>query len=377
MKFEVVLRNLSPVFSADPQKVKVTADGDFVSAKERSAFACTRVRRLSVASTDTESGGFAIKDVPVVPGNTMRNLLRRTMLERIVLPQLKGNTLLSIEAYAGAFTGAANSKPEGSPATMSETVTIRNHPFLGLFGGGPRMIQGRMKVDTLYPIHRDCLRIIGDGYQEGMVSGQITDLVWLRRVDPITKLTEEDAAQVIQGGVDTAVQWVVDLLAASDAKKSKRAANDDEKTEPADAEEVAKGLGTFNAHEVVIPGIDWVFQINIDNPTPAQQGMILQAIAKMPALSLAGGHAKGYGRFKIKDVVVDGRPCWVNDYYSDDKLITAALDALDEALDELNGKDFEYFVESTDYRKAEKAKADKANGKAKGKGKTKANAEVA
>lgn len=373
MKFEIVLRNLSPVFSADPQKAKVTADGEFVSAKQRDAFACTRIRRLSVASADKESGGFTTKDVPVVPGNTMRNLLRRTMLEQIVLPQIKGNSMLSIQAYAGAFSGTASSKPEGVPASMSETVTIRNHPFLGLFGGGPRMIQGRMKVDNLYPIHRDCLRIIGDGYEEDMVSGKITDLVWLRRVDPITKITEEDAAEVIQGGVDTAVQWVVDMLAASDANKTKRTAKKEELTESADAEEIAKGLGTFNAHEVVIPGVDWVLQINIDNPTPAQQGMILHAIAKMPELSLAGGHAKGYGRFKIKDVIVDGQPCWVNDTYSDDEVVTLALDALDEAIDGITGKDFEYFVESTAYRKEEKAKADAA----KGKGKAKAKAEVA
>lgn len=343
MKITVVLRNISPLFSATPGADRISVTGQINPPLNVASFPFTRTRRMHIPANIGDK--TVPVPVPVIPGNTMRNLLRRSILNNLVLPHIEGRDKLSIGAYAAAFSGNATGRPEGV-ATFDEIVANRRHVFLGLFGGGPRMMQGRLTVDTLYPIHRDALRVIGEGYEERIVSGDITDTVWLRRMDPILATRDENAQDVIEGGRAALTQWAIDGLAASAAKRSKK-----ETGEEAEGDD-PRGLKTFNAHEVVIPGIDWVLKIDLDKPTPAQVGLVLAGINKMAEMPIAGGFSKGYGKFNIQDVTLDGEWIWQGNGFADNETLTHYFDAMANELEEITAKPFESFIASTKAAKA-------------------------
>lgn len=339
MEIQVILRNVSPIFSAAPGANTIALNGTI--NPPQGGFPLTRQRTLKVAA-ETPEGAIKPVYVPVVPGNTMRNLLRRTMLEKLILPCFDDGQQVGIGAYAAMYSGNATGNPEGAPSTFDEVVTMRSHPFIGLFGGGPRMLEGRLMVDSMFPIHMNSLRVIGPGHESRMISGNITDVVWTRRVDPILKMNETDGASVIKGGASAANQWITDLLESNKAKSAKKKAKDEPDEASFDDVKVARGLNAFNAHEVVVPGVQWVWRIAVDQPTEAQVGMILSAISHIQSARVAGGHAKDYGRVVIEEVELDGQSVWSGTQL--DESTGGYMDALASAMDELDIASFDQFV---------------------------------
>lgn len=340
MQLNVIIRNTTPVFSAAPGAVKVDIHGKV----KPEGFPLTRARTLTVAAV---MGDGVVRPVPlpVVPGNTMRNMLRRAMLKHLIEPAVRERGQLTIGAYAATYSGNASGNPDGVPNSFDEIVALRAHPFIGLFGGGPRMLEGRLMVDSLYPLHVHAQRVIGDGYEERLVSGDITDIVWTRRIDPITRIKTAEQASLIEKGPDAVAGWIQDLWAKSEGAAAKRKKKGAEVESEDSDEKSARGLQAMNAHEVVIPGIDWLWRINADNPTEAQIGLILSALAHLPEENLAGGHAKDYGRFTIENITLGGQSIWnAGAYHSD--LVSSYMDALAEELDEIKPADFERFAAS-------------------------------
>lgn len=342
MQFEVLIRNTTPIFSAAPGSNYVTLDGTFNPPLGVTRFPVVRTRTMSVAA-DTGDGVIKAVMLPVVPGNTMRSLLRRTMLREVVEPALRANAAqLSIGAYATAYAGNASGNPDGLPSTFDEVAVMRSHPFIGLFGGGPRMLEGRLRVDSLYPIHQHAERIIGSDYSNEMMRGSITQVTWARRVDPILNLGNEDDVAVIQDGAKAVNTWINVLLASNKSSKTKvkKGAED-----AAPEEESARGLRAFNAHEVVIPGVKWLWRFNIDRPTDAQVGLVLLALNKLNNQSIAGGHSKDYGRFVIEGVTLNGDSVWSGGGVEGEST-EGYYDAIAEAIDGLSGAEFEQFAAS-------------------------------
>lgn len=332
MKFTVIARNQTPIHSSDPVKSTITLDGTIGATR---GFPFIRMRSTLLPYADSE-GVMRTGRVPCVPQNTMRNLLRRAMLEQVMDVQ-KERGSIDVGAYAGAYAGNATGNPEGIPSSFDETIKVRGHVFFGLFGGGPRMIKGRLSVDSLYPIHAYAARVLEEGLEDRFVSGKILDAVWIRRVDPISKVDEEKAVEVIKGGAQAVTDWSIASLANARKAKGKDA-------EGAEDELTARGLNAFNAHEVVIPGIDWSWRFRADRPTDAQVGLILKGIKNIVDLEMqvGGGHARDYGKVTIEDVLIDGQSVWAGDSYQDSTL--RYFDALADALENISAQDFEEFV---------------------------------
>lgn len=341
MKFEVKLRNISPIFSAAPGAATVSLDGSINPLG--GGFPLIQQRTLGVLSEDSDGETLTRSRLPIVPANTMRNLLRRTMLKHTLEQTIRDRGKLSIDAFAAAYAGSATGNPDGQPNTFDDIVTLRNHMFIGLFGGGPRMLEGKLRVENLYPIHQNAQRIIGDGYEDSAVQGYLLDIIWTRRVDPITRLLDKNDIETIEGGIESVNGWVSKLLEDSAANVKKRKKTDDSAT---DSDEKTgknlRGLNAFNAHEVVIPGVPWLWRFTVDQPTSAQVGLILQALSNLDKMSVAGGHSKGYGNVVLEEATMDGKPV-----LQDGKLAQVAmqyLDSLAEELDTLDVSVFEQFA---------------------------------
>lgn len=342
MQIEIVIRNITPIFSAAPGSQRIALDGTLNPPANVTDFPLTRTRSMRVVAESGDSASKAVS-IPVVPGNTMRSLLRRTMLKDVIEPALcEKSAQLSIGAYVTAYAGNSSGNPDGVPSSFDEVVKMRAHPFLGLFGGGPRMLQGRLMIDSLYPIHQSALRIIGSDYINDSINGPITDFIWARRTDPVLQMGSAEDADVIVDGTQAANDWITNVLGAS-KKKAKAGKKTDDSAEESD--DNARGLKAFNAHEVVIPGVKWLWRINVDRPTDAQVGLILLAINKLTSQRIAGGHAKDYGRFVIDSVSLDGQDAWTATGVSGD-VAERYYDAIAEALDTMSAAEFEQFAAS-------------------------------
>lgn len=334
MKISVIFRNETPIHSSAPTKSTIDANG---TIGVPNAMPLTRMRTMRVPAPGMD-GSVSIRPLPCVPSNTMRNLLRRSALDT-VFNQLRGKATLDVGAYAAACSGNASGNPEGVAASFDETNAVRKHVFLGLFGGGPRMMKGRLSVDTMYPIVPDAARIIGDGFEDRMISGQILDVVWQRRVDPVEKLAFEAPEELITNAHSAITAWSIKNQEnkAKSAGKGKAA-----ESEGAGANE--RGLNAFNAQEVVIPGLDWLWGVRLENPSKAQAGLVLKAISDIAqrGMQVAGGNAKDYGKVNIQEVLVDGQSVWDGQSYT--ASMETYLDALAESLDEITADDFANFV---------------------------------
>lgn len=349
MKIEVILRNRSPLSSAAPGQKTISIDNVL---NVPNGFPLTAMRTMPIPVDGSDKPAF----VPVIPGNSIRNTLRRSMLD-VVMDQIRGKATLSIGAYAAAYSGNASGNPEGVPPLFDELLSVRNHVFLGLFGGGPRMIRGRLSVDTLYPLHASAHRVLGTGYEERYVGGRLTQYVWMNRKDPITRINSEEEAAIITDGQSQITSWALNLIDSSlrgaekrkakTGKGSKTAEDVDEDAAPAVKED--RGLNTLNAHEVTLPGIDWLLSLRLEKPTHAQVGLVLKGIEGLNSMTVGGGHSKGYGVVEVQEVLIkagsDSKHVWDGAGYNEE--VTDYFDELVESLDNINVSDFESFVRRT------------------------------
>ncbi|MPQ69348.1 type IV CRISPR-associated protein Csf2 [Pseudomonas sp. MWU12-2323] len=349
MKIEVILRNRSPLSSAAPGQKTISIDNVL---NVPNGFPLTAMRTMAIPVDGQDKPAF----VPVIPGNSIRNVLRRSMLS-LVLDQVRGKATMSIGAYAAACSGNASGNPEGVPPLFDELLSVRNHVFLGLFGGGPRMIRGRLSVDTLYPLHASAQRVLGAGYEDRYVAGRLTQYIWMNRKDPITRIASEEESSVITDGRAEITSWALNQINSSirgaEKRKTKTAksdkASDDAGVDAATAAKEDRGLNTLNAHEVTLPGIDWLLSIRIEKPTPAQVGLVLKGIEGLNSMTIGGGHSKGYGVVEVQEVQLKvgsvSTNVWDGIGYSED--VTGYFDELTEALDKIDVNDFESFVKRT------------------------------
>lgn len=302
MKIEVILQNLTPFHSSVPGDSRVDLQGRWASE----GFPCIRTRTMRFAriGADNDEDIPTVGTVPIVPANTLRHTLRSRMLNH-VLDQIRGKATLSIGAYTALSSGSTSGNPDGVKATFAELKTTAQHPFLGLWGGGPRMMEGKIKVDSAYAITQDYLPLLGP-YEELATNSKtrLLEVVFTRRVDPV--LGQQLDQELIDGGA-----------------------------------------AAITAHEHVIPGVNWLWRISARNPTNAQRGMILNALQELHGEQVGGMSRLEYGRFHIKSILVDGKPAW-NGHALDstNEQVATWLSSLADSLDEIEAGTIEAFAKS-------------------------------
>ena len=288
-RIDVVMTNTTPYHSSQPGESRCDINGRFV---QMGGFPCIRTMHMpfvcdpSVAFDDDEGGdGIASSRwLPVMPANSLRNSLRRALFG-LVMDRMAGDHTISTGAYAAALCGNASGTPDGIAANYAETLAVRNHVLLGLFGGGPRMIEGRLRVSDAKPIVADLEPLLPPGLQPFMVRGRLTAVRFGRRNDPLA-IDPVSAADVVAGGAESVTAWLAESAG--------------------DREDSPRGLRSFSAHEYVMPGVRWSWSIFLDRPTDEQLGAVLIAISAQEKMLHGGMSRIGYGEMRIDQVLVDG-----------------------------------------------------------------------
>lgn len=316
-----IVRNTTYAHSGSPEDARVTLDGKLAAQ----GFPLTRTNRMVVPSNaptpNPETGEMEMRNryVPFIPENTVRNRLRNLILDAMYDQLRETGQAVNLPCYATLQAGSATGNPDGIPSTFEESYRMRKHFFIGLFGGGPRMLKGRLKCDGFIPLIPSAQRILPPGFEERFISDKITQIRFIRRVDPVAKM-EEDDLDIIKDANEAITAWGLDKV------QKKLAKNEPEEGEA----KASRNIDSFTAIELIIPGVDFLSRVRMDSPTDAQIGAMLTAYENINSINVGGGFGRGYGEFVLQELFLNGEPVW-----SDGQLSDAASQYVDAFWDEV------------------------------------------
>ena len=297
---------------------------------------------------------------PVFPANGIRGRMRRCGAEVIKDKLKERGEKLSLEAYEVLQCGAPNGYPDSAIPKISEYRAALEHPYFGVFGGGPRMIRSSLRTDVMYPISEmTCsLGMIPQAFRQFATTEKyLTQVFSFSRNDDVLQMTDPMMFDVLKDPEKTIAEWheVIGRVveAEAQAEQAKEDAESGEKAAPKPKPVNYKQIRTWAGHEIVSPGTVFFFRASCLNPGEAQRGMFLKALEGFMNLQNLGGWVRnGYGRYRplvmdlydgdavipLFETGVDGRYKLLQNDTVDNYIL-----ALEEALEDVNAGEIEKF----------------------------------
>ncbi|MBU2786267.1 type IV CRISPR-associated protein Csf2 [Acidithiobacillus ferriphilus] len=279
----------SPLHIAAPDNLRFNPDNGESSHGVKGGMACTAVQRLPVLGANGKT--FAM---PVIAANNIAGRLRRHGAA-IILDALRAKgQKVSLPTYSILQCGAATGKPDGKPITYGDYKKTREHPYLGLFGGGPKMLRRGFRVHNSLPVTTETSELLGSlahpAAWEHLQDGVWFTKVWgFRRNDDLRMLA----------GIAQAESSIKDF---TEEFEKRQALIIEESSKEREEGGSKASTFTYSAVEFVVPGVVFGFTAELD-VDPAQTGLFLESMDRFAALERLGGHSRnGFGAFTFEDV---------------------------------------------------------------------------
>jgi CRISPR type IV-associated protein Csf2 len=295
-RFLAVLTTVSPLHITEPAADRITLDGKVMQGENGFPYARTTKMWLGgnpMVSDASEGASEAMKSVPCIPSNTIGGLLRRRAARQIFDHLVGRGEQLSINAYNVLECGAASGNPDRANPTVDEVVRGYRHPYFGVFGGGPRMLRRKLRVDTALAITEASVPYLHTHFGNALSTGRLTGVLWQRRNDDLLHVVDPITQQLT----------IANYLEGVNAYQDDKMAN---KAKVADDEKAPRGLDTFNALEHVAPGVHFALRLDLTEATQAQAGLLLSSLLALVELNRIGGQGRrGFGRFLLQSFVAE------------------------------------------------------------------------
>lgn len=296
-KIEGILRLTSPLHCAAVTSEKSNADGN--------------VTRTQTQPMVTVKG---LTRVPFFPGNDLRGRLRRKAASLIMASMKARGHKVSVDLYAGMNSGSISAQPDKAALTLEEVLRAQSNAYMGLFGGGSRILRSRFRVNDLMPVLKDLVdaRIIPEAYaslapvgstgeeQVGHVAGwQIRSERTSLRIDDVTRVMNGvEMAAIIDDAVNAVADKQSNVLAGREERKTSKAAakvGDIKKSEIATKQDT----GNMFSLEYIAAGMPMYFLLDMqDDVTDGHVGLMLLALRDLIREQALGGWVRiGFGRF--------------------------------------------------------------------------------
>jgi CRISPR type IV-associated protein Csf2 len=249
--------------------------------------------RESDTSTNTNIPDQSLFYLPVFPANDARGRLRRFAATEIFNILKANGQQISLGTYHGMTCGAVTGQPN-KEGNFEMAVRSGSHPFLGLFGGGPRMVPSALQINTLWPVLASTISagLVPLHYEDEKISlrpWKLTEAIFYRRIDDALVYTNGHAELTIRDYSSAVAEWIKELAAG--------------KTDAGENVRSKKQLQTFAGVEYVIPGTRLYTEIKIDTERVelAGLGLLIHAVAAFATRQAIGGWARiGFGNFESK-----------------------------------------------------------------------------
>lgn len=255
-----------------------------------------------------------VDTVPYFPGNDLRGRLRRKAAA-LVLDHITVAGKVKTDLYAGLTCGAVGATVD-SVVTVEEALRARNDVYMGLFGGGARLLRSRYRVADLLPVLASTVEAgcVPSAYGQddernwlpmnkertGPLAGvELIDRVNFFRVDDLFRVVRPDE---LGRYVENAAEAVAEQQAQTLISQMRRK---DDKAKARSGEirfsEVAgkADVGNMLSFQVIPAGTRMYFQLDFaDDVTDAHVGLMLLALRALVREQALGGWIRaGLGQF--------------------------------------------------------------------------------
>ncbi|MFP3637826.1 type IV CRISPR-associated protein Csf2 [Paraburkholderia sp. SIMBA_054] len=261
-----------------------------------------------------------VQMIPYFPGNDFRGRLRRhgadIVLDHItVVSKLKG-----VGLYAGLTSGSITNSPDTADLSAEEILRARENAYMGLFGGGARILRSRFQVADLIPVLADTIaagsvpKEYGDegelsfvptyhdrtGARKPIEGWQlVSKTTSYRRDDVLTVARPDEIVKYIEDAEEAVLEYQETILGARAVRKADKARV---KAGEIREDEQAKQAGLQNIFviETIATGTPLFCKIDFDNDIRDQHiGLALLALRSLVREQKLGGVVRaGLGQFR-------------------------------------------------------------------------------
>ena len=354
------LTTTSPLHIASPGTMRFDPATGRPVYTSKAGLPCTPTRSMefrlpaSVLETLPEAEErWPVLRLPVLPAQGLRGRLRRIAARSIEDALRERGERLSWASYQVLHCGAASGNPASETPSLTTVRAQAGDALLGLFGGGPYMLRGALRVANGYPtvaylidlgvIPRDTEDVIDNTHVRSLFSYEP-----IVRVDDAGQYRDDQAHEIITNYEDE----MLELLGKTAQARARRL----EGVEQKDGEEAVARASTraMSYVQCVRPGTPFHVSFSVRNATAAQAGLLLTSVASLvnDPVGLGGKTAVGYGavhasRFSV--TVEGGTPIalFTGDHHAlntDATLIAEFVQAHDATLDSVRAADIDALV---------------------------------
>lgn len=300
---QIQLNLTSPLYIAYPDNVDKTAN-------------VSRTTKLRLMNNGR------LYDLPIYPANGFRGGLRRAAAARVVEALSAKEGPVPGDLYLGLTCGASSASPDQTPKTVEEIIRGRGNVYMGLFGGGARLLSSMYRVSDMLPVLQATI-------ETGAVPDYLAELVMPKfqkegepakhagpwevmsertsiRVDDLYRVMRpEEIKAYVKNPLETVAAHQDGVLANKEGRKT----DGDTKTD------VSNMMGI----ETVAPGVPFYFCIDLDKDvTPGQVGMLLLSLRDLFQENAFGGWTRcGFGKVRVNQIKIayDDQDLAWSDFY--------------------------------------------------------------
>lgn len=332
-----------------------------------------------------------VQRVPYFPGNDLRGRLRRKAAALVLDRITASGGKVTPELYSGLTTGAITSSPDAN-LTVEEALRARRNVYMGLFGGGARLLRSRFQASDLIPVLASTIEVgmvperfgntddqnflpisnktVDTGSEKVPLQGwQLVQVTNVLRVDDLHRVLRPNE-------VEAYIENAATVVAAIQQKnlEGRKARKDTKAQAEAGAigkSEVSSKLETGNmmSFQSIMAGTPMHSLFELDNDvTDAHVGLMLLALQALVREQKLGGWCRaGLGRFDANLTLTrDGQamPVFASERAGSDAELSAQVtpfvDAAIAELSKLTEAELMEFFKERETDAASQTKVDKA-----------------
>lgn len=295
-RIEGLIRITSPLHCASPDSSLATPDKNETPTHQQRVLTSTGIQKI-----------------PYFPGNDLRGRLRRKAAS-LVLNQITAKEKVSVDLYAGLNAGAISAQPDGSDLSVEEALRARDNVYMGLFGGGARLLRSRYRTNDLIPVIADTVALgsvpavyadtsetnwLPQGYNGPAKGYELVETFQVLRVDDVMRVMRPD--DMLRYIEDAPAAVAARQALAIEQRTQRKADKAAVKAGDLKAAEVSgkRDIGNIMSFQAIRAGTPLYCLVDFsDDVNDAHVGLMLLALRDLVREQALGGWIRaGLGRF--------------------------------------------------------------------------------
>ncbi len=255
-----------------------------------------------------------VDQLPYFPGNDLRGRIRRFAARMVMSHLASTGVKIPLSIFTGLMSGTASASPDTASLTVEEAMRARYHLFMGVFGGGARLLRSGFRVMDLIPILQVTIsagmvparmgeisdttftpKIRSEGVTVSLKPWQLLHKYNFLKVDDVYRVTNTTD---IEHNLEDATQEIMAYQQQTIANKMERRKSKEEGSKDAPTK---TDVGNMMTVQAIAAGTPMYYAMEMsDHLSDAQIGLLIYALQELINEQALGGWVRsGLGKFTV------------------------------------------------------------------------------